>query len=469
MGLFTAKASQSNSSNSTESGSSKKSAFSTPFMQVGEGNLSAPHINKYYTQNGIVRFGNDNLYPQLLNQMYFTSGIHGACIDFIVNAAIGGGYSYEVEPKDGREKVQLKTFEKINKIKKMVRSITRDYVIHNRVNIIVSKGGKMCKFKRLDPSTIRNSADLKKFIWNSDWSRGQVESKPYERYEYGTTSNESLYVYQDESPGQDIYPIPAYNSILNWAFNDGEQAYFHKSNIQNSIFPSLVIRRPKTFSSDDELERFKKSISSKTGAKDGGRVLVLTGSGIDDTPQVTPISANNNDKLFEGTAKELKENISIAHKINPAIMGIKVAGSLGNAQELAMSYAIFEKNVIMPLREIIEEIFNDLLLAAGIENDFKINEYQIINQVVKNEEMSKASGETKSGTPYKVKETEQKEDQEEVSSNDFLRGLNAKESQDMYRIIRDHSREKINDQLAILRLKSYGMTESQAREILGIK
>ena len=46
-------------------------AFSTPFMKVGSSNLSLPVVDRYYTQNGVVRFGEDNLYPQLLNQMYY--------------------------------------------------------------------------------------------------------------------------------------------------------------------------------------------------------------------------------------------------------------------------------------------------------------------------------------------------------------------------------------------------------------
>ena len=69
--------------------------------------------------------------------------------------------------------------------------------------------------------------------------------------------------------------------------------------------------------------------------------------------------------------------------INPSIMGIKVAGTLGNAQELQMSYGIFEKNVILPLRCEIEEIFDELLDIAGVKNSIKINNFAIIDNEVK--------------------------------------------------------------------------------------
>jgi capsid portal protein len=358
-------------------------AFSTPFMKVGGQDLSTPYINRYYTQNNIVRFGNDNLYPQLLNQLYYTSPIHGACIDFISNAIIGGGYKWLDENQTAVVKVEQMAFEKSNKFQKLAKVITKDFVMHRRVTIEVTRRGeKIVKFRRLDPATIRNDEYLTKFVFSQDWSRGLVNTKEYVKYDNKCKEVVSLYVYQEETPGQDIYPLPTYNSVLNWAYLDGEQSYFHKSNIQNGIFPSLAIRRPKEFGSIDEVEKFKEEISLKTGSANGGRVMVLTGNGYDDTPEIVSIASNTNDKIFEGTEKALKENISIGHKINPAIMGVKVSGSLGATTEINDSYKIFEKNVVMPERETITEILNDLIDIARIKNTIVINNYQIVDDIV---------------------------------------------------------------------------------------
>lgn len=358
-------------------------AFSTPFMKVGGQDLSTPYINRYYTQNNIVRFGTDNLYPQLLNQLYYTSPIHGACIDFISNAIIGGGYSWKDDNLTATQKVEQMAFEKSNKFQKLAKIITKDYVMHRRVTIEVTRRGeKIVKFRRLDPATIRNDEYLTKFVFSQDWSRGMVNTKEYVKYDNKCKEVVSLYVYQEETPGQDIYPLPTYNSVLNWAYLDGEQSYFHKSNIQNGIFPSLAIRRPKEFNSIEEVEIFKEEISLKTGSANGGRVMVLTGNGYDDTPEIVSIASNTNDKIFEGTEKALKENISIGHKINPAIMGVKVSGSLGATTEINDSYKIFEKNVVMPERETITEILNDLIDIARIKNTIVINNYQIVDDII---------------------------------------------------------------------------------------
>jgi hypothetical protein len=358
-------------------------AFSTPFLRIGGQDLSTPYINRYYTVNNIVRFGTDNLYPQLLNQLYYTSPIHGACIDFTSNAIIGGGYRWLDENISGQAKVEQMAFEKSNKFPKLAKVITKDFIMHRRVTIEVTRrGDKIVKFRRLDPATIRNDAFMSKFVYSQDWSRGMVDVKEYIRYTYDCKEIVSLYVYQEETPGQDIYPLPTYNSVLNWAYLDGEQSYFHKSNIQNGIFPSLAIRRPKEFSSIDEVESFKAEISSKSGAANGGRVIVLTGNGFDDTPELVSISSNANDKIFEGTEKAIKENVSIGHKINPAIMGVKVGGQLGATTEIQDSYKIFEKNIVSPERDTVQEILNDLVDIARIKNTLIINNYQIVDDVI---------------------------------------------------------------------------------------
>lgn len=361
----------------------KPQTFSTPFLKIGKGNLGQPFISPFYTVSGITQFGSDNLYPQILDQIYYTSAIHGKCIDFIANTAVGGGYTYGVSIKDGKESVSIYTFEKINRFPRMIRELAKDYIIHKRICVLVcrDKIGNFKSFKRIHPAYIRNSKDLTSFVWCNDWSR-RTGMKTYNRYEPGSSERESLYVYQAETVGQDIYPLPTYISILNDAFLDGEIAFLQKSNIQNSIWPSIAIRVPKTFESQEEIDAFKSGISSKEGAQNAGRVMVLTGNGLENTPDVIQISTNNNDKLFDSTLDSIMNKICIAHGLNPAIMGIKVAGSLGNAQELQMSYGIFEKNIILPLRMELTEIFDELLDIAGIKNNIVLKNYQIIDNQI---------------------------------------------------------------------------------------
>jgi hypothetical protein len=63
-------------------------------------------------------------------------------------------------------------------------------------------------------------------------------------------------------------------------------------------------------------------------------------------------------------------------------MGIRTTGSLGSGSDIKQAYVIFEKNVVMELRQQVTTIFNELLTIARIPADFTINNFQIINETI---------------------------------------------------------------------------------------
>jgi hypothetical protein len=424
-----------------------KMSFSTPFFKIGKGDLGKPFISSWYTISGIVQFGSENLYPQILDQMYYTSPMHSGCLEFISRAAIGGGFEYTIPPVTGVEKVDLYTFEKKNKWKKIFRYLPIDFLIHKRVCFLIRKdvNGKFVSMTKLNPATIRNNQTVDKFIYCNDWSRrtGLIE---YNKYTPNGKDLESLWVYQAETVGQDTYPLPSYISVLNDVFLDGEISYLQKSNIQNSIWPSLSIRVPKMFESDAEREAFKQGLIDNSGASGAGKIIIMQGQGFDNTPEVTSIPTNQNDKLFDSTIENILNKICFAHGINPSIMGIKVAGGMGNSEELQMSYSIFEKNVIMPLRDELTDIYDELLDIAGVKNSIQINDFQIIEKSIipSQEKAMQEEQELSAETP----------EEEQLMTNAAITNMTGRHQQQLLRIIRQYGQGKINKQQASVLLRT---------------
>ncbi len=357
------------------------SEFSTPFGKIGDGNLSMPYVSAYGTER-YIRFGIDNLYPQIINQIYFMSPLNGAIINFKSNAVIGGGFTLS-SPADQSaiQKVKEYTFIKKNKFKKVMRQATKDLIMHGRVCVIVDPTGTDVKLERIGPEKVRNNKQKTIFTISDDWSRSinMYELPPYS----AGLKCKSLYLYEiDGDAGQDIYPIPQYCSSLNWAFVDGESSYLHKSNIINSIFPSFMIALAKKFGNSEEIGKFKDTINKAKGAPSAGRILTFVANTKEELPTITPIPTNSNDTLFTQTDERIDANISRAHSIDPLLVGIRVSGKLGGGNEIQQSYIIFEKNVIMPLREMITEIGDDLLSIANINSTITINNYQIIGEII---------------------------------------------------------------------------------------
>ena len=63
-------------------------------------------------------------------------------------------------------------------------------------------------------------------------------------------------------------------------------------------------------------------------------------------------------------------------------MGVRTTGSLGSGSDIKQAYVIFEKNVVMPLREQVSDIFNEILRIAKVNADFMVNNFQIINETI---------------------------------------------------------------------------------------
>src|SRR6476659_2024196 len=109
---------------------SNMSTFSTPFGKIGNANLSLPYIRSYSGSEPWVRFGLDNLYPQVINQMYYTSPLNAGIIEFKSNAVIGGGYELISTDKTAKAKVEEYTFLNLNHFEDLTEELTKDLIMH---------------------------------------------------------------------------------------------------------------------------------------------------------------------------------------------------------------------------------------------------------------------------------------------------------------------------------------------------
>jgi len=63
-------------------------------------------------------------------------------------------------------------------------------------------------------------------------------------------------------------------------------------------------------------------------------------------------------------------------------MGVRTTGALGGGADIKQAYVIFEKNVVIPLREMVAEIFTELLNISKLKAEFSIKNFQIINETI---------------------------------------------------------------------------------------
>ena len=113
-------------------------SMSTPFLKIGKGNLSLPYVERRLRGvGGTIKFGKDNLYSQLIDQMYYTSPLHGAIIDYKVSATIGGGYTLRPRTNDQDTRIDMYVFEKRLGLDNMVEEACQAAYMHKRFYRII--------------------------------------------------------------------------------------------------------------------------------------------------------------------------------------------------------------------------------------------------------------------------------------------------------------------------------------------
>jgi hypothetical protein len=363
--------------------------YSSPFLNLGAGNLTLPYINNTYTgAQGYIRFGKDNLFPQMVNQMYYTSSLNGAIIDFKTNAVSGGGYELVLKDQSEATRARAINFEIKNKIKKLRIPITRDLIQHYRAYALLEfDSGEFKKATRIAPEKVRTNNSKKLYFVCNDWVQNTEirQIKPYTgKFDEKEKVGQSFFIlpYELQCVGQDVYPIPTYSSAFNWMELEGEMSLLHKSNIKNAIFPSFALLFPKKPNGDKEKNAIKNTIEGAKGAPNAGRIFALFANNLDQLPKIEAIPTNQNDKLFEQTDERIDAQVCKAHCIDPLLMGIRVSGKLGSGNDIEKSYIILEKNTILPMRENVEEFFNEILKIARVKAEYKLKNYQIINDAI---------------------------------------------------------------------------------------
>jgi hypothetical protein len=256
---------------------------------------------------------------------------------------------------------------------------------------------------------------------------------------------------KNETGGFRSYGMPDWAASANWQVVSADLGLLHKSAIENGIQPSIIWKIPYVMSPDERSAWEVNARHSGKGAKNYGRAIKLEAPSKDQLPEIDVVNTTDNHALFEQTSKEQKEEIAISHGINPALMGVRIAGSLGQSEEIEFSAKQFKRIWLNSNRKKVEDFLNELAKTCGIKTRLNIKETELIDFAME---------QTKPSEPQA--QTEQLQNQ----SNDALRGLTAKENMDMMRIIRDYAKGKLAEPLARTRLAAYGIDSDTITEIL---
>ena len=321
------------------------------------------------SNQGYVNYGDDNLFPQYLIDLYKSSATHNALCTSIAYMIYGDG-------------VQADTLEARLKIEEWglqdeVRKACLDLkiqggfaleVVYSIDRTTIAKV-RHCPFENIRSAEVDHDEKVNFYYYSKDWSDKSCEPEivrcfdPSDAVDYPV---QILYV-KPFSPGSYYYPKPDYIGSIDYIELDKEIGKYHINNIKNGLAPSFTIHFKNGVPAQEERLRIRNDIERQlAGATNAGKFIVTYSDSPDRKPDFEPFPLSDADKQYQFLSTEVSDKIMVGHRVvSSAMFGVKTAGQLGNTQELEIASGLFDRQVIKPYQRIVKDALESIFIAAG--------------------------------------------------------------------------------------------------------
>jgi hypothetical protein len=309
-------------------------------------------------RGGWVKYGDDNLFPQYILQLYETAPIHGPLCTSISKMIAGDGLEGDANA------VALVGDKKIDRTAFDLKVQGGFYW-----EVIWSKDGQSVAqinhlpFENCRVSKVDETDEVTGVWYSKDWANTRkkgCEPVFIPKFNKTTASAEPRQVYYHFAniSGSQYYGKPDYFSVVNYIELARQISIYHVNNIMNGFFPSFIISQfngipdPET-----KMQIIREWDKHASGARNAGKAFFTFHEAGTTPPTITTFPLSDADKQYQYLEESQTRNIMIGHRVtSPILFGIRDGGGLGNnANELEQALAIFNAYVIKPAQQDIVE------------------------------------------------------------------------------------------------------------------
>jgi len=323
-------------------------------------------------REGFVNYGDDNLFPQYLVDLYHSSATHNALVTSIAMMIFGKGF----DASDLQGRLAFDQWNLNNELRKACLDFKIQGGFALEINWSLDRttiaNVSHLPFENVRSGFVNEEEKVEYYYYSKDWTDKRQEPEEIccfdveKKIDHPT---QIMYV-KPFSPGSFYYPKPDYVGSINYIELDKEISIYHINNMQNGMSPSFSIHFKNGIPPQEERNRIRMDIERQlSGAGNAGKFIVTYSDDPDRKPDFEPFQLSDAHNQYQFLSEEVTAKIMIGHRVtSPQMFGVAVPGKLGGGGELAESAELFEKNVIRPARQVVEEAVKTLLNAAGLQS-----------------------------------------------------------------------------------------------------
>ncbi len=336
------------------------------------------------SNQGWIKWGQANNFPQLLLNLYNESPTHRAAIDFGVQSILGNGVDYKAMKLNGDEVIPnaTQTWDEI------IKNLALDYMLYGSyaLQILLNKDRKTYSFYHMPLEKVRWSpynedGEIESYWICRDWSSvsqnppieiDAFDLKSEKTLEYG---KQYLYVYRTYSPTMEYYSSPHYAAGIKSIQSEIEFVQYDLKHIVNGFTASGVLSLPQV-ETDEEKRAIINNIQQMfQGSDNTNQMAIVFKSSIEDKPiEWTPFSdKGSNVDQYESSNKRAINRILCSHQIpSPMLIGMPDSTNSGfssDADKIETAYQLYEKLTGNYNRMAVIRTLNQMLKMNGIDTE----------------------------------------------------------------------------------------------------
>lgn len=426
-----------------------------------------------------VYYGENNLYPQYLIELYNRCSTHNAVVTGKAQMIKGKGFEETANNK--KFIANSGGYEDLNYI---LFKTAVDLELFGGFALEVTfgmVGGQIAAINHIDISKLRLTKDKDMAVYSENWAIGSRADKKTFKIWHDKAPRQGTYIYyfKQYRTGIDCYPIPEYIGSIAAIETDVEINNFHLNEIKQGFAGGTMINFNNGVPNNPEKQReIERKLKNKfAGTDNAGGVVINFSDSPDKKPDIMPLNGNDLDKRFEQLRKDTTQEIFIGHKVtSPMLFGVKTEGQLGGRTEYLDAFELFTTNYIKYKQEVLEECFEYLGSINGVEEmhiqtlDKPLG--QVWSEATLTTVMTKDEiRETLGLLPLGVNTLDgQQPEAMGANVNTHIKALSGREMQNLMRIVRKYENEQLTKEQAILLIKNgFGLSDEEALTYLGVQ
>lgn len=341
--------------------------------------ISMPYVEKT-TRNGYIRYGYDNLYPDLILNLVNSSPLQKAIVEARKTYILGAGLE--------KSEANQYTPNMVESWIELIEKCTTDIVYFGAfaVQAILNESGNRFSFYHTPVNQVRfapyNERNIiEKAYLCTDWSRAQKNRNVAEIDVFGSETPKKgkpyLLYFKPYQPNNYYYAVPEFMSAANYIAADAALSQYYNNYIRNNFSANLSIKFPYEPTDDKKEELYRNLMASFGGAENAGNILLLFGQD-GQNPEINAIESVNAD-LYNSVVDIIKSAIISANRLtSPVLAGIGTStGFSSKSDELIAAYCQYKLTVIAGDRKFILDGFNKMLEMNGLERSFNLLDYDL--------------------------------------------------------------------------------------------